>query len=42
MTVDPTRFELLASEHRSVARRVLDALKPLFPAALLDLETRTG
>ncbi len=27
LTVDPTRFELLASEHRSVARRVLDALK---------------
>lgn len=27
LTVDPTRFERLASEHRSVARRVLDALK---------------
>lgn len=27
LTVDPTRFERLASENRSVARRVLDALR---------------
>lgn len=42
LTVDPSRFDTLAQEHRSVARRVLDALRDFISKVKALFKGRSG